>query len=90
VTLLGVLVFLMVAGFLFTTVQSELAPAEDVGILSANIAAPEGTGYEAMDKYMRKRPNHYSNCWTRALFVPLSSAHLAAIRQVTISIQVRS
>ena len=52
VALLGVLMFLMVAGLLFTTVQSELAPAEDVGILSANIAAPEGTGYEAMDRYM--------------------------------------
>jgi multidrug efflux pump len=52
VATLGVIGFLLVAGFLFTTLQSELAPAEDVGILSANISAPEGTGYEAMDKYM--------------------------------------
>ncbi len=50
--MLGVMGFLVVAGLLFTTLQSELAPAEDVGILSANISAPEGTGYEAMDKYM--------------------------------------
>lgn len=52
VAMLGVAAFLAVGGFLFTTIQSELAPAEDVGILNANISAPEGTGYEAMDKYM--------------------------------------
>ncbi len=50
--ILGVVAFLAVSGFLFTTLQSELVPAEDVGILNANIAAPEGTGYAAMDKYM--------------------------------------
>ena len=50
--MLGVIGFLVVAGLLFTTLQSELAPAEDVGVLSVNIAAPEGTGYNAMDKYM--------------------------------------
>ena len=49
---IGVLGFLLVAGFLFTTLQSELAPAEDIGILNANISAPEGTSFEAMDKYM--------------------------------------
>lgn len=40
------------AGALFLTLQSELAPAEDVGVFSANITAPEGTGYEAMDRYV--------------------------------------
>lgn len=40
------------AGLLFTTLESELAPAEDVGILSANLSAPEGTGYDEMDRYM--------------------------------------
>jgi multidrug efflux pump len=50
--MIGVVAFLAVSGFLFTTIQSELAPAEDVGILNANITAPEGTGYDAMDKYM--------------------------------------
>jgi multidrug efflux pump len=52
VTLLGVMVFLGVSAFLFTDLQSELVPAEDVGILNASITAPEGTGYAAMDKYM--------------------------------------
>lgn len=51
-TFVSVAAFLAVAGFLFTTIESELAPAEDVGILNANISAPEGTSYEAMDKYM--------------------------------------
>jgi multidrug efflux pump len=45
-------VFLAGAAFLFTTLRSELVPAEDVGILSANVSAPEGTGFEAMDRYM--------------------------------------
>jgi multidrug efflux pump len=49
-----ILVFLASAGFLFTTIQSELAPAEDAGILAANISAPEGTGYDAMNGYMRE------------------------------------
>ena len=44
--------FLAGAAFLFTTLQSELVPAEDVGILSVNISAPEGTGFDAMDRYM--------------------------------------
>jgi multidrug efflux pump len=50
--LLGVAAFLAAGGFLFTTIDSELAPAEDVGILNANLSAPEGTGFEAMDRYM--------------------------------------
>lgn len=44
--------FLAAAGGLFMTLQSELAPTEDVGVLNANVSAPEGTGYEAMDRYM--------------------------------------
>jgi multidrug efflux pump len=44
--------FLAGAAFLFTTLRSELVPTEDVGILSANVSAPEGTGFEAMDRYM--------------------------------------
>ena len=44
--------FLAAATFLFTTLQSELVPTEDVGILNANISAPEGTGFAAMDRYM--------------------------------------
>jgi len=52
VTFVSVAAFLAVAGLLFSTVESELAPAEDVGILNANISAPEGTSYAAMDQYM--------------------------------------
>lgn len=47
----AVAIFLVGAGLFFTTLKSELVPAEDVGILSANISAPEGTGFEAMDRY---------------------------------------
>ena len=50
--LLGVGAFLAIAAFGFTLLDSELAPTEDVGVLSANISAPEGTGFAAMDKYM--------------------------------------
>ena len=50
--LIGVLLFLGFSGFLFTTLKSELVPTEDVGILQATVSAPEGTGYEAMDRYM--------------------------------------
>ncbi|RHW16694.1 efflux RND transporter permease subunit [Sphingomonas gilva] len=40
------------AAFAFSTIQSELVPAEDVGVLSANINAPEGTGFAQMDRYV--------------------------------------
>ena len=43
---------LALAGGLFLTLESELAPAEDVGVLSANITAPLGTGFEQMDEYV--------------------------------------
>jgi multidrug efflux pump len=39
-------------GALFLTLQSELVPGEDVGILEASISAPEGTGFDEMDRYM--------------------------------------
>jgi len=44
--------FLAGAGFLFMTLRSELVPGEDVGALSANISAPEGTGFAQMNRYM--------------------------------------
>ncbi len=50
--MLGVGTFLAIGAFSFTLLDSELAPGEDVGILSANISAPEGTGFAAMDRYM--------------------------------------
>ena len=48
----AVALFLAGAGGLFVTLQSELAPAEDVGVMMATISAPEGTGYEEMDRYV--------------------------------------
>ncbi|MDP1911041.1 MAG: efflux RND transporter permease subunit, partial [Hyphomicrobium sp.] len=50
--IVGVGALLLGAGLIFSTLESELAPAEDVGIMSANISAPEGTGFAAMDRYM--------------------------------------
>lgn len=52
IPMIAVGIFLAGAGVLFTTLRSELVPAEDVGILSANISAPEGTGFAEMDRYM--------------------------------------
>jgi multidrug efflux pump len=43
---------LAVTGYIFTTLQSELVPTEDIGILNANVSAPEGTGFAEMDRYM--------------------------------------
>lgn len=50
--LFTVVLFLGASGFLFSTLKSELVPTEDVGILSANISAPEGTGFAEMDRTM--------------------------------------
>ncbi|HEV2867158.1 MAG TPA: efflux RND transporter permease subunit [Allosphingosinicella sp.] len=47
-----VAVFLGAATALFFTLQSELVPAEDTGIVNANVSAPEGTGFAEMDRYM--------------------------------------
>ena len=52
VPLAAVALFLAGASALFFTLRSELVPPEDVGILSATVSAPEGTGYEQMDRYM--------------------------------------
>lgn len=51
---LGVLIFLIVAGFLFTRLPNELAPAEDTGVVEASVSAPEGTGFDRMVAYMQK------------------------------------
>ena len=45
-------VFLAAAAFLFTTIKSELVPTEDVGILSAQLSGPEGTGFDQMKTYL--------------------------------------
>jgi multidrug efflux pump len=51
--LMGVVAFLAVAGGLFVVLKSELAPAEDVGIIQVQLAGPEGTGFNAMNNYLR-------------------------------------
>ncbi len=52
--LLGVMLFLGACGFVFTRLPSELAPAEDTGVVESQISAPEGTGFERMRSYMQK------------------------------------
>jgi len=47
-----VALFLAGAGALFFTLQSELAPPEDTGIVNVNVTAPEGTGFAEMSRYM--------------------------------------
>jgi len=44
--------FLAASGTVFFMLQSELVPAEDAGILQANVSAPEGTSFAQMDQYM--------------------------------------
>ncbi len=51
-TLALVGLFLLLCGGLALTLKSELVPEEDVGIMLANISAPEGTGFARMDKYV--------------------------------------
>ena len=52
IPLVAVGLFVAGAGLLFATLRSELVPGEDVGILNANVSAPEGTGFAEMDRYM--------------------------------------
>ena len=52
--LLAVFVFLGAAGGIFMTLQSELAPAEDTGVVDGQIIAAEGTGFAQMMRYMQK------------------------------------
>ena len=52
VVAIAVAAFLLLSGALFMTLKSELVPGEDAGILSAQVSAPEGTGFEAMKSYV--------------------------------------
>ncbi|MBX3566291.1 MAG: efflux RND transporter permease subunit [Sphingomonas sp.] len=47
-----IVAFLALSAFAFTALRSELAPAEDQGIAQVQISAPEGTGFDQMDRYM--------------------------------------
>ena len=49
-----VLLFIGASGGLFFTLQSELVPAEDTGIVQVNVNAPEGTGFAEMTRYMER------------------------------------
>ncbi|MCP3732414.1 efflux RND transporter permease subunit [Sphingomonas sp. MG17] len=49
--LAGVIGFMAVATMGFLSLQSELVPPEDSGILQVQLSAPEGTGFEQMDRY---------------------------------------
>src|SRR3546814_8252024 len=42
-------VFLVIAAGLFLTLNSELAPTEDVGLFHVYLSAPEGTGVDPMN-----------------------------------------
>jgi multidrug efflux pump len=50
--LLAVAAFLIAGGLGYSTLRTELAPAEDQGVIQANLNAPEGTGFAQMDAYM--------------------------------------
>jgi multidrug efflux pump len=51
--LIGIALFLGAAGALFTTLESELVPQEDGGIINVQLNAPEGTGFDQMTRYTK-------------------------------------
>jgi multidrug efflux pump len=48
----AVVLFLCASAAILVSLRSELVPTEDIGIIQANLTAPEGTSYEQMDRYM--------------------------------------
>jgi len=52
IPMIGVLLFLGIAGGGFALLQSELVPAEDQGVAQVQLSAPEGTGFDQMDRYV--------------------------------------
>ncbi|MES2988697.1 MAG: efflux RND transporter permease subunit [Pseudomonadota bacterium] len=52
ISVIVIVAFLAVSGLAFTTLRSELVPAEDQGIAQIQVSAPEGTGFDQMDRYM--------------------------------------
>ena len=61
------------AGLAFMSIESELVPAEDVGVVQANINAPEGTGFAQMDQYVLR---------AQASLLPLLKGEDAPIRTI--------
>ncbi|WP_066798937.1 efflux RND transporter permease subunit [Sphingomonas soli] len=50
--LFGIVAFFGLSAFAFSTLRSELVPAEDQGIIQVSVNAPEGTSFAQMDRYM--------------------------------------
>jgi len=46
-----VILMLVLAGWLFTTLPNELVPDEDTGVIQVRLTAPEGTGFATLDSY---------------------------------------
>lgn len=51
IPMIGVFAFLGIATFGFLSLQSELVPAEDQGMVQVQLNAPEGTGFDQMNRY---------------------------------------
>jgi len=69
----AIALFLVASSALFFTLQSELAPTEDTGIISVNVNAPEGTGFAEMDRYTGE---------LQARLLPLLEGDNAAVRTI--------
>ncbi|KPF72168.1 multidrug transporter AcrB [alpha proteobacterium AAP81b] len=50
--LVAVAAFLAGSGWLFTTLDVELIPPEDTGVVEVRLNAPEGTGFAQLDSYL--------------------------------------
>ncbi|KQU49608.1 multidrug transporter AcrB [Sphingomonas sp. Leaf339] len=50
--MLATAAFLIAAGWLFTTIDAELVPPEDTGVVEVRLNAPEGTGFAQLDAYV--------------------------------------
>ena len=48
----GVVLLFVASGLLFARIQTELAPAEDTGVVDVRLTAAEGTGYAQLDKWV--------------------------------------
>jgi multidrug efflux pump len=53
----GTVALLVMAGFLFTRLDSELVPPEDGGVVDVRLSAPEGTGYAELNRYVGEAEN---------------------------------
>ncbi|MCW4463776.1 efflux RND transporter permease subunit [Sphingomonas sp. BT-65] len=73
IPLIGVVLFLGVAVAGFLTLQAELVPAEDQGVAQVQLTAPEGTGFDQMDRYMTD---------TQAKLLPMIDGGNGAVRSI--------